>query len=62
MPIVTIDMWEGRTLEQKKRLVAGITSVMTDNLNVLPETVQVIINDIPKHNWGAGGKLASEEL
>ncbi len=62
MPVVTIDMWEGRTIEQKKQLVAGITSVFTDNLNVPPEAVEIIIKDIPKHNWGIAGKLASEAL
>lgn len=61
MPVVTVEMWEGRTIEQKKQLVEGITSVMTD-LGIPAEAVHIIINDIPKHNWGIGGKLASEEF
>jgi len=60
MPIVTIDMWEGRTIEQKKQLIKGITSVIMDKLNVPPEAVQIIIKDNPKHNCGIGGKLATE--
>lgn len=61
MPVVTIDMWEGRTIEQKKRLVADITSVIMNDLNVPAEQIQIIIKDNPKHNWGIAGKLASEE-
>ncbi len=60
MPVVIVEMWEGRTIEQKKQLVQGITSVMT-NMGIPPEVVHIIINDVPKHNWGTGGKLASEE-
>ncbi len=60
MPVVTINMWEGRTIEQKKQLVEGITSVITTKLGTSPEHITIIIKDIPKHNWASGGKLASE--
>jgi len=59
MPIVIVEMWEGRTIEQKKKLVEGITSVITD-MGVRPEGVTILIKDNPKHNWARGGKLASE--
>lgn len=29
MPVVIVEMWEGRDIEQKKQLVEGITSAMT---------------------------------
>ncbi len=61
MPVVTVEMWEGRTIEQKKQLVEGITSVIT-KMGIPPEAVQIIIKDIPKYNWATGGKLASEEF
>ena len=60
MPVVIVEIWEGRTIEQKKRLTAGITSVMTE-MGIPPEVVHIIIKDNPKHNWAIGGKLASEE-
>ena len=59
MTVVTVEMWAGRTIEQKKQLVEGITSVMT-NMGIPPEAVHIIIKDNPKHNWAVGGKLASE--
>jgi len=60
MPVVTVEMWEGRTIEQKKQLVEGITSSFVQ-IGTPAEAVQVIIKDNPKHNWAIGGKLASEE-
>jgi len=59
MPVVIVEMWEGRTIEQKKQLVEGITSSFA-KINTPPEAVQVILKDVPKHNWAVGGKLASE--
>jgi 4-oxalocrotonate tautomerase len=61
MPVVIVEMWEGRTIEQKKQLVEGITSVIV-KMGVPSEAVQIIIKDNPKHNWASGGKLASEEF
>lgn len=60
MPVVTVEMWEGRTVEQKKQLVEGVTSVMTAKLGIPPEHITIIIKDNPKHNWATAGKLASE--
>ncbi len=60
MPVVTVEMWEGRTIEQKKQLVEGITSSLV-KIGVPKEAVQLIIKDNPKHNWAIGGKLASEK-
>jgi 4-oxalocrotonate tautomerase len=59
MPVVIVNMWEGRTIEQKRILVEGITATF-GKIGVPAEAVQVILNDTPKHNWGIGGKLASE--
>ena len=59
MQVVTVEMWEGRTVEQKQQLVEGITDTFA-RIGVPKEALHVVIHDIPKHNWGHGGKLASE--
>ncbi len=59
MPVVTVEMWEGRTIEQKKQLVEGITASFV-KIGTHPEAVQIIIKDVPKHNWAIAGKLAAE--
>lgn len=59
MPVVIVEMWEGRTVQQKKQLVEGITAVMT-RMGITADQVHIIIKDNPKHNWASGGKLASE--
>ncbi|HEY40779.1 MAG TPA: 2-hydroxymuconate tautomerase family protein [Dehalococcoidia bacterium] len=59
MPVVVIEMWEGRTVEQKRQLVEGITDTFI-RIGVPKEALHIIIQDIPKHNWGHAGRLASE--
>lgn len=59
MPVVVVDMFEGRTIDQKKQLVEGITAAFV-KIGVPAEAVHIILNDVPKHNWGTGGKLSSE--
>lgn len=59
MPVVIVNMWDGRTIDQKKILVEGITATF-GKIGIPAEAVQIVIHDIPKHNWGTGGKLNSE--
>ncbi|MFN5350797.1 MAG: 4-oxalocrotonate tautomerase [Polaromonas sp.] len=60
MPTYHVEMMEGRTIEQKKKLVAEITRVSVDVLGGVAESVDVIITDIKRENWATGGKLWSE--
>ena len=59
MPVVIVEMWEGRTAEQKKQLVEEITASFV-KIGTPQEAVNIILKDNPKSNWGKGGKLASE--
>ncbi len=61
MPVVTVQMWEGRSDQQKRELVKAITEVMVEKTGTKTEGVQVVIYDIPKSNWGIAGKLSSDE-
>ena len=60
MPVVIVEMWAGRSQEQKKTIIEGITEVF-GKVGTPAGAVHVIINDVPKSNWGTGGKVASEE-
>ena len=60
MPLITVQMYEGRTIEQKRELVEAITEAVVRIAKTTPEATQIIITDIPKHNWASAGKLASD--
>ncbi|HUL00781.1 MAG TPA: 2-hydroxymuconate tautomerase family protein [Nitrospirota bacterium] len=56
MPIVQIDMLQ-RTVEQKREMVKRITQAIVEIANVPPESVTIIIRDMPKENLGKAGLL-----
>ncbi|MFH1642005.1 MAG: 2-hydroxymuconate tautomerase [Nanoarchaeota archaeon] len=59
MPVVKIDMWDGRTDEQKSEIIKGITEVF-EKQGVSKEKTTIIINEVKKNNWGLNGDLASK--
>jgi 4-oxalocrotonate tautomerase len=54
-------MWEGRSIEQKRELVDVLTREMARISACETDSVYVIIDDIKKENWGAGGELCSDK-
>lgn len=60
MPIVQIDMLEGRTVDQKRALVEKVTEAITETANCPASAVTVILREMPKENLGQGGKLRAD--
>ena len=60
MPLITVQMYEGRTVEQKRELAAALTEAVVRIAKTTPEATQIIFTDIPKPDWARAGKLASD--
>ena len=61
MPTIHVEMFEGRTPEQKRNLVKAITQAVVDTPGGKPEAVDIILVDIKRDNWATGGELWSEK-
>ena len=57
MPVVTIEMWEGRSVDQKRKLVQAVTEAMVEHADANPDALHVIIHEVPRQNWGRAGVL-----
>jgi 4-oxalocrotonate tautomerase len=55
MPIVTINLIEGREPELKRRLIREVTDAVVRALEVPPATVRVLLQEFPAVHWGIGG-------
>lgn len=55
MPEIVVYAAEGRSLEQKKKLLKGLTQAVVDAFDVEPEVVTVSIIETPKHLKAKGG-------
>ena len=60
MPVVTVEMFEGRSIDQKRRLVRAIADALVEHINAKPEGTHVIIHELPRQNWAWAGTLASD--
>ena len=52
MPVINIDMWSGRSEEQKKDIIEKVTDAIVESCGCPKMAVTVVINEIPKENWG----------
>ena len=56
MPFIQVTMIEGRTVEQKRALVAGIAHAAVEALDVPLDRVRVAIYEVSGDDWGIGDK------
>lgn len=61
MPFIHVMMLEGRTEDQKRRLVKAITDAMVEICKAPPEGTTVVIEEYPRQHWAKGGVLLSDQ-
>lgn len=61
MPIVTIKIAKGRTLDQKRELVRSVTDAITDAIQVSPDKVWIHIDEFEKDNFATNGQLMADK-
>jgi len=61
MPIVQIDMIEGRTVEQKRELVKQVTAAICQTANCPAEAVTIVIREATKQHIAKAGILMSDK-
>ena len=60
MPSIRVEMFEGRTPEQKRVLAQELTDAAVRALGVPVDSVDVMMFDIPRHDWATAGTLWSD--
>lgn len=60
MPIITIELLEGRSIKQKREIAKKVTEAIVETVKVKPDTVQIIFHDMKKENYAIAGNLYSD--
>lgn len=60
MPIANIQILEGRAPEDKQALIRAVTAAIADTLQAKPDSIRVILQEVPREHWGIGGISARE--
>ncbi|QKS72816.1 4-oxalocrotonate tautomerase [Paenalkalicoccus suaedae] len=62
MPIVTVQMLEGRTDDQKRDLVARVTDAVSETTQAPKDKVTVIIEEMNPAHYGVAGERPSDKV
>lgn len=60
MPLVQINIMEGRPPEKVKALIENVTDTVAETLDAPKQNVRVLVTEMPKTHWGIAGVPASE--
>jgi phenylpyruvate tautomerase PptA (4-oxalocrotonate tautomerase family) len=58
--IIEISMFEGRSVEAKKRLIRLLFERLERECGITPMDVEITITETPRHNWGIRGVPGDE--
>lgn len=60
--IIEISMFEGRTIEAKKKLIHTLFSNIYQHCGISAQDIEITIFETPRGNWGIRGQNADELL
>lgn len=61
MPMIRVEMIEGRTVEQKRNLAKALTDGFIETCGGKPESIHVVIEDVSADDWAVAGELLSDK-
>jgi|TARA_X000001036_G_C20032619_1_gene543377 4-oxalocrotonate tautomerase len=61
MPLIQVQMFTGRTPQQKRDLVRALTDAFVETAGSTPESIDVILTDVEPSDWAQGGTLFAEK-
>lgn len=61
MPLVHIELIEGRSPEQLKQMVQDVTEAISKNTGAPKEHVHVVLSEMQKNHYAVGSILKSDE-
>jgi len=61
MPIIQVHLMKGRTVDQKRKLVANITDAVVKSLDVKNEDVRIILQEMAKDDYAVAGALVMDK-
>jgi 4-oxalocrotonate tautomerase len=60
MPIIRLEMLQGRTLDQKRELAEVLTRETARIARCSMDSIQIVFSEVNHDNWVVGGVLTSE--
>ena len=61
MPVIRVEMFKGRTKDQKREMVKELTDSFIKTCGGTPESVHIVITDVDMEDWGVAGDLCADK-
>lgn len=61
MPIITINLLEGRSAAKKQRLIRDVSEAAARSLEVPVATIRVLLREVAPEHWGVGGVSKADD-
>lgn len=61
MPIINVQMMEGRPPEKIEEVIKNITDTVAETLGSPKENIRVLVTEIPKTHWGIAGVSVAQK-
>lgn len=61
MPDVHISWLAGRTVDQKRKVAAGITKLLMEEAGAKPQSTHIVFIDIPHTDFASDGMLVADK-
>lgn len=60
MPLIELNTWPTMSEEEKNEFIVTVTESTTKLLKIVPDKIQILINELEKENWGKAGAVATD--
>jgi 4-oxalocrotonate tautomerase len=60
MPMIRVEMFPGRTRDQKRAFAKAITEAFVAHCGGTPQSVHIVFQEVAKDDWAVAGNLASD--
>ena len=54
MPLIEVTLTEGRSPEQLRALISGLTRAAADAVDAPLQNIRVVLREVPETHWAAG--------
>lgn len=61
MPFLNIQLMKGRTIEQKRTLVASVTKAVCESIDTVPAKVRIVLSEMDAEDCATAGILAADK-
>ena len=61
MPIIHVNLVEGRPKEKVAEVIRNITTTVSETLDAPVESIRALVTEIPSTHWGTAGTTMAEK-